>query len=368
MADLGEDVPGYRTIRMTALEAPVAVLADVEAWQARDAYPDLVSGGGPVFGVARELEAGGWRLHRFFCNDTPQGARESMSVTFRKLAQAAEREGRTADHEECMAAAVRLDWEKIDEMTVLGTRYRVVRAERFIRTGPDGPEPPRPSDPDPAGLGEGSEAPDPGDGLVIDPVTPTGMSEGILKAELLALVRAEGTVPAEVRDDSRVAARTHPGGVLLPATFMSAERTAGRWAPFSGADSTSPQGAREVLAVHLRVMAPIMHRLGPKERAAYTRAADRFEEERASDLKLAGRHWRIVRVERLVRFGPDGPEMSRPSDHDPELPVLEHDRILREAGELPDEDDAPIELDETQEEMLRAFRHEQERRRQRRKR
>lgn len=53
-----------------------------------------------------------------------------------------------------MAAAVRLDWEKIDEMTVLGTRYRVVRAERFIRTGPDGPEPPRPSDPDPAGLGE----------------------------------------------------------------------------------------------------------------------------------------------------------------------------------------------------------------------
>lgn len=78
---------------MTALEAPVAVLADVEAWQARDAYPDLVSGGGPVFGVARELEAGGWRLHRFFCNDTPQGARESMSVTFRKLAQAAERRG-----------------------------------------------------------------------------------------------------------------------------------------------------------------------------------------------------------------------------------------------------------------------------------
>ncbi|GAB2701911.1 hypothetical protein GCM10010442_20040 [Kitasatospora kifunensis] len=352
---------------MTAPDAPVAALADVEAWQAREAYPLMVSAGGPVFGVAQEREEGGWKLHRFFCNDTPQGAREGMSMTFRRLAQEAEQAGREADHEECMRAAVKLDWEKVDEMTVLGTRYRVVRAERFIRTGPDGPEPPRPSDPDPAELGRGNEAPDPSAGFVIDPVTPTGMSEGILKAELLALVRAEGTVPADVRDDSLVAAREHPGGVLLPATFMTAERIGGHWAPFSGADATSPQGAREVLAVHLRVMAPIMRRLDPEERASYAGAADLFEEERGADLEVCGRHWRIVRVERLVRIGPDGPEPPRPSDHDPELPILEHDRILREQGSIPDED-APIELDDTAKELMVAFQQEEEHRRRRRKR
>src|ERR1035441_3747561 len=45
-------VPGYRTIRMAAPQAPVAALADAEAWQAHGDYPQL-SFGGPVFGVTR---------------------------------------------------------------------------------------------------------------------------------------------------------------------------------------------------------------------------------------------------------------------------------------------------------------------------
>jgi hypothetical protein len=32
-----------------------------------------------------------------------------------------------------MRAAERMDREAVDEMTVLGTRYRVVRADRFTR-------------------------------------------------------------------------------------------------------------------------------------------------------------------------------------------------------------------------------------------
>ena len=60
--DRRDDVPGYRMVRVGVPEAPVAALADVEAWQARGAYPDLQFGG-PLFGVAREREQGGWELH-----------------------------------------------------------------------------------------------------------------------------------------------------------------------------------------------------------------------------------------------------------------------------------------------------------------
>jgi hypothetical protein len=41
---------------------------------------------------------------------------------------------------------------------------------------------------------------------------------------------------------------------------------------------------------------------------------------------------RIVRVERLVRVGPDGPEGPRPSDTDPELPTAVQEEQLREEG------------------------------------
>jgi hypothetical protein len=99
--------------------------------------------------VAREREEGGWALHPYFGASAPQDARDSMGSHFRRLAKAAEQSGDQAIREECMRAAERMDWEPIDEMTVAGTRYRVVRADNFIRTGPAGPEPPRPSDPDP---------------------------------------------------------------------------------------------------------------------------------------------------------------------------------------------------------------------------
>jgi hypothetical protein len=72
-----------------------------------------------------------------------------MGSHFRKMAQAAEQSGDQSPCQECMQAADLMDREAVNEMTVLGTRYRVVRADRFIRTGPAGPEPPRPSDGDP---------------------------------------------------------------------------------------------------------------------------------------------------------------------------------------------------------------------------
>ncbi|MGW2599613.1 DUF5954 family protein [Streptomyces klenkii] len=343
MSDHSERVPGYRQIRMAAPDAPVAALADEEAWLARDAYPGILGAGGPVFGVAREREEGGWEMLTGFADPAPQDSRDTMAALFRRAARDAEAAGDAvgdaapgAAREELLAAAGRLDWEALDEMTVGGVRHRVVRAEQFIRTGPDGPEPPRPSDPDPAPAGRSHEVPDPVQGMVIDTLTATGMSEGILKAELLSLVRGPDGTPADVRADSLRAASTHPGGVLLPTSYMIAERSGdGGWEPVTGGCRT-PQSARDSLALDLRVMAPVLRRLDEAEREEYARAADRLDEERGPEAEVAGRRFRVVRIERLVRVGPDGPEGPRPSDHDPQPPVKVHDQQLREQGLVSD--------------------------------
>lgn len=175
MSDFRDDVPGYRVIRVGPLDS-AAQAEDDQAWLAREPYPVLAFAGGPAFGVAHELEHGGWQLHRFYSCSYPQEARESMGSHFRLLAR--QHPEADAARAECMRAAERLDWEAVDEMTVLGTRYKVVRAEQFIRTGPLGPEPPRPSDPDPGEPGTSHQLADPAEGFVIDTAAPTGMSGG----------------------------------------------------------------------------------------------------------------------------------------------------------------------------------------------
>lgn len=44
-----------------------------------------------------------------------------------------------------LAAVARLENERVDELTVLGTRYRVVRGEEYTGLGRDGIEQPRPT-------------------------------------------------------------------------------------------------------------------------------------------------------------------------------------------------------------------------------
>lgn len=312
-------------------EAPAAALADVDAWQARKAYPNVLGGGGPVFGVAEELETGGWQIISLFSSPYPQGSRDTMAMMFRERARAAEDAGDTETQQEWLRNAERLDWEALDELTVLGRRFRVVRGDQFIRMGPTGPEPPRPSDPDPAKVGHGHEYRGRTKGFVIDPFTPTGMSEGILRMELLSLVHAKGSAPTAVRKDSLRALETHPGGVLLPAEFTAAEFSDGHWAP-TQMTNASPQGSRDTLTSYLRVMAPVMEQLDEETKAEYGRLADRIDAERCNEIVIDGCRTRIVRVERLVRVGPDGPEGPRPSDPDPELPTAVQEKQLREEG------------------------------------
>lgn len=356
----GDDATVYQTIRVTAPESPVAALADVEAWKARKTFPSMLFAGGPVFGVAREGPAGGWVLQPYFNGLAPQDARDGLGSYFRRVAKETGERRRAAEYQ---AAGELLDWEPLNDLTVCGCRYRVVRAERFIRMGPDGPEPPRVTDPDPSEPGESHEGLDPAAGLVIDPYDATGVSEGILKAELLAALRKHGTVPGAVRDDARAAAAAYPGGVLLPATFMTAEREGGQWRPGSSGTATTPQSARDGLAMQLRVMVPWQRDLTAEQRSVHNDAADRLDAERCDELDVAGRHFRIVRVERLVRVGPDGPEGPRPSDPDPVPPVMVQDRELREQGILREDDDASSqEADESTQRFLRLFEEERRRR------
>jgi hypothetical protein len=339
MNPYGDD-SAHRTAPGDASENPVAALADVEAWRARKSYPSTLLAGGPVFGVARERAEGGWELQAYLCGLAPQDARDSLASSFRDLADGAEGTARAA----YLAAGERLERGAADEVTVLGERYRVVRAERFIRMGPDGPEPPRATDADPAG-----ESGDPAAGLVVAPAAP-GSSEGVRDAELLAALRRNDAVPCAVRDDSRNAARTHPGTMLLPPTFMTAEREGRRWRPHSTGTAVSPREARDGLSVHLRVLVPWQRDLTAAEHEAYQRAADRLDAEQPNEVEVAGRDFRIVRVERLVRTGPDGPEGPRPSDLD-QLPTAE-----------PSPDTRPPEQDHRAQRFLDLFEAEHRRR------
>jgi hypothetical protein len=230
MSGPGDDVPACRTVRVSAPDAPVAELADIEAWQAREEYPRL-SSGGPGFGVAREREEGGWELPGGIRELAPQAARDDMGAVFRRMARAAGESGDPDGQAECVRAAERMDSGAVSGLTVRGSRYRVVRADSFVRSGPCGPERPRPSDRDLGEPGRGRELAGPAAGSVIDPVIATGMAEGIVKLELPGSACPAGSVPPGVRADSERAVRAHPGGVLLPAAYTTAELEDGRWQP-----------------------------------------------------------------------------------------------------------------------------------------
>ncbi|MFD3485022.1 DUF5954 family protein [Streptomyces sp. NPDC058665] len=358
----GEGLPAYRTIRMTVQDGPIAAFADEEAWRARERYPTIVGMGLPAFVGAKESEQGGWEILRS-AGDTPQSVRDSLGSYFRGLAKEASAAGRAADREKYRAAYEKLDRVAVDELRVLGTRYRVVRVEQFIRLGPDGPEPPRPSDPDPGEVGEAHRLPSRVEGFVIDPYTGTGMAEGLLKFDLMQFVLKAGTAPPEMRGDSLRAVETHPGGVLLPAEFAIAEcGKDGQWKPHSGSAPT-PQAARDRLAIDFRVMKPVLRRLSDGERAEYAKAADRLDEKRGAGVSVGGLRYRVARVEQLVRIGPDGPEGPRPSDFDPDPPIEVQTREQGEEGVADDGDDeSSAELAADMREMKRLLDKEEARR------
>ncbi|MEV7025416.1 DUF5954 family protein [Kitasatospora sp. NPDC093558] len=335
--------PDHLTIRVTHTDDPVSAVAGLEAWESRERYPDLLMMP-PVFGSIERTPDGAWRILCFHAG-TPQGARDDLGHVFRCWAHgepggrwAAPWDITDAERAAYTAAYERLEWEKLDELTVAGRQYRVFRAEQVLRGGPEGVEPPRPTDPDPAPVGRGHRAPSRVDGFVIDPAAAVSLVDGIVRLDLMTLVPSGRSITEDVREDARSASARHPNVFVLPVHCAVAEQRDGRWGPMTGACET-PQAARDTLAAYLREFAPMTDPgLGEEELAAYAAAADRLDAQRANTVEAAGRRFQLVRVEPVVRLGPDGPEPPRPSDPDPDPPIMVQEARDRAAGLLPEGD------------------------------
>jgi hypothetical protein len=113
-----------------------------------------LAGAHPAFQAVEQV-GDRWLFLGLEASITPQDARDDLAHQFLMRAAAAA-EG-SQEQESYRGAAGVLDRERHDEMTAAGRRFRIARAEQVLRTGPDGPEPPRPGesrrpDRDPAGL------------------------------------------------------------------------------------------------------------------------------------------------------------------------------------------------------------------------
>lgn len=325
---------GGAIIRIVVRDDPISAVTEDDAVRRAARYP-TVRMGAPVYGFAEDLGDRRWRVH-ILEDDTPQAARDGLAQRLR--AQLLEDTDPAAEPElaaELTEAGRVLDWEKVDELTVAGRRFRIVRADTFARFGDDGPEPPRPTDRDPSPPGVDDQDPAAGFPMIVDPDEPTGAAHGALKIEVLPSHYAKAIVPPDVYADSIRALTTHPNGVLLPTRYALSEQVGAGWRPSSRSVAT-PQAARDLITFHLRHLIPRLEEHPTEDLAELSRAADQLDATRADEITVLRRRIRITRVDTLLRFGQDGPEPPRPSDHDPEPPPEAHFAQLREQGLLPD--------------------------------
>ncbi|MGP4025244.1 DUF5954 family protein [Actinomadura sp. 3N407] len=277
---------------------PVAAVMLADACRAISAYPELVVVG--ALFTAAEYVPGGWQIV-CPCDPLPQGARELLSVHLADMAVSADR----AEARELRAAARTLQDEPTDAVTAGERRFRIVRIEQLVRTGPDGPEPPRPTDLDPR-----PPAPRTGHGRRHELLPDNGPASDLATAELLCQVL-----------DAAAATGNEPSGafltpIALAPAFTVAERSERRWRPV-GRLHDAPQRARDSLVTYFRHVVPAVESPGDADIAQFAEAAELMEDEtRRNGIAVAGRRFRIVRVERITLMGPDGPEPPRPSDFD----------------------------------------------------
>lgn len=295
---------------------------EADGVQASQRYPHLALRG-PLFGVAVEREHG-WEVVREVAAGMPQEARDGLNslLWFRAKDDTDDPKVRR----DLLAAVAILEKEPVDEIEALGERYRIVRADEFARSGEDGLEPPRPTDPDAAEASwetvTGQDSPDAG--FVIAPHREDGLTREALKLGLRTFAYTGERFPAEVLKDSLRAVDTHPDIALLPLTFGVAERRGAGWRPQGGRQAT-PHDARRMLYAGMTELWPRIYEYGKKKAERYRQAGEAFRAApRANEARVDDRVFRICRVERLVRFGADGPEPPRPSDVDDFGPIKMH--------------------------------------------
>ncbi|MFF5257424.1 DUF5954 family protein [Actinomadura viridis] len=306
----GDGEPGRRLFpeELNGVD-PVAAVMLADACRSIAAYPELVAVG--ALFTAAERVAGGWQVV-CPCDPLPQGARELLADHLEDTAAYAGAPGpgpggaAGPGARALLDAAGELRARPVDDLTVAGRRFRVVRIEQLVRTGPDGPEPPRPTDFDPHPRDHRLPRCRPYDRLPDGQATPD-LATAELLCQLLDAAARTGTEPSE----------SFLTPVQLTPAFTVAERSEGRWRPVGRLHDT-PQQARDSLATYFRHVVPAVERPGEAELAAYAEAAELMADSgRRNGIEVAGRRFRIVRLERLTLMGPEGPEPPRPADADP---------------------------------------------------
>ncbi|MFD4377574.1 DUF5954 family protein [Streptomyces sp. NPDC058486] len=329
---------------------PVEAVMEADAADAAARHSGLAVRG-PLFGVAAHGEDDGrrWRVVVEVTHSCPQQARDALNsqLWFRAKDEAKSRQERRA----LLAAVARLEKEYVDELTVLDTRYRVVRAEEYAAIDPNGGiETPRPTDPEPLtpDWSSGVRSPRVDDNLVLDPDAPLSPIQAAERVALRPLAYSGTRFPTPVLTDSAQAVESHPDVLLMPAAFLIVERSGDDvWSPGSGLQATA-HAARRTLDFALTWMEPRTRGLIPYEAdpttdarhpadgatdkvaaelKQYADAADRLRDGRCDEVEAHGTVYRIARSRRLLRWGPDGPEGPRPSDISNHAPAVLHPRL-----------------------------------------
>jgi hypothetical protein len=310
---------------------PAAWVREADAMEGARRYPRLALRG-PVFGIAAQDPAAGpeWRVLKPVVDRVPQMARDGLQSYL--FFTAKDDTDDRAVRRELLAGVAVLERERVDEVTACGVRYRVVRGDEFARIGDGGPEPPRPTDPEPTIRLWDRQARDHklrDIGFTIDPGLAEGPSAGAIQLGLRAFTYTGAHFPVEVRTDSERSVTTHPEPVLLPTGFGVVERVEreGGWRPL-GVLAPTPHAARQMLYDGLTEVWALLYSLDDRTKARYAAAAEEFRAlGRADEFRVDDRLFRICRVERILRTGPKGPESPRPSDVDAYGPMKLHPRM-----------------------------------------
>ncbi|MGW6564881.1 DUF5954 family protein [Streptomyces sp. NPDC054975] len=340
---------GKRPVTVRVPVEPVEAAMEADALDAAVRHSALAVRG-PLFGVASQSKDDGqrWRVVVEVTHSCPQQARDGLNslLWYRAKDEAKSRAERRA----LLAAVSRLEKHYVDELTVLDTRYRVVRAEEYAGIDEHGDiETPRPTDPEPLvpdwSPGAGARSPRVDDDLVLDPDAPLSPLQAAERVSLRSMAYTGSRFPEPVLHDSARAVETHPDVLLMPAAFLIVERSGSEpWKPGSGLQATA-HDARRTLAFALTWMEPRTRGLIPfdaerdvdahtvvaensspavTELRAFAEAADRLRAGSLNEVEVHGTVSRIARARRFLRWGPDGPEGPRPSDINTHTPKAIH--------------------------------------------
>ncbi|GAA3240675.1 DUF5954 family protein [Actinocorallia longicatena] len=298
-----EGMQGYDLINAIKAVDPVLAVREQEAIERMKTYGRIA----PVeteFGCAEQVK-GHWRILNLG-GRCPREARDELALW---LTDRAEIEDSPDDRDELLGLARDLELgldpavpRPRHEWVAAGRRYRIVRVDGYALLGEDGPEPARHTDTEPIGP-ISSVA-----GFWLDPMAPTTLTETAVRLELV-----NQHPPREAMSDSEWQATIeailgHPGVILLPVCFTGLERLGDDdWDPLVHGDG--PQSTRQALADFLRDELP-----GLPVPPEFEAAARAIESETRPDFTTDGHAFRIARIIRALRVGPDGPEPPRPHD------------------------------------------------------